>query len=69
MLFTDESRFCLTRGMDGFAFIVEGMNVTPRPVLWSGIELEVEGPSVWGGMSPHHRTELVVLAGNLNAVC
>ena len=54
--------------MVGFAFIVEGMSVTPRAVLWSGIDLEVEGPSVWGGMSPHHRTELVVIAGNLNAV-
>ena len=32
----------------GFAFIVEGMSVTPRPVLWSGIDLEGEGPS-WSG--------------------
>ena len=23
---------------------------------------------VWGGVSQHHRTELVVIAGNLNAV-
>jgi hypothetical protein len=29
--------------MVGFAFIVEGISVTP--VLWSGIDLEVEGPS------------------------
>ena len=29
----------------GFLFIVEGMSITPRPVLWSGIDLEVEGPS------------------------
>ena len=34
--------------MVGFAFIVEGMSVTLRPVLWSGIDLEVEGPS-WSG--------------------
>uniref|UniRef100_A0AAZ3QEQ4 Tc1-like transposase DDE domain-containing protein n=1 Tax=Oncorhynchus tshawytscha TaxID=74940 RepID=A0AAZ3QEQ4_ONCTS len=55
--------------MVGFAFIVEGMSVTPRPVLWSGIDLEVEGfVMVWGGVSQHHRTELVVIAGNLNAV-
>jgi hypothetical protein len=27
----------------GFAFIVEGMSVTPMPILWSGIDLEVEG--------------------------
>uniref|UniRef100_A0AAZ3P9X0 Transposase Tc1-like domain-containing protein n=1 Tax=Oncorhynchus tshawytscha TaxID=74940 RepID=A0AAZ3P9X0_ONCTS len=31
--------------MVGFAFIVKGMSITPRPVLWSGIDLEVEGPS------------------------
>ena len=24
---------------------------------------------VWGGVSQHHQTELVVIAGNLNAVC
>ena len=48
--------------MVGFAFIVKGMSVNPRPVLWSGINL------VWGGGSQHHRTELVVIAGNLNAV-
>ena len=23
----------------------------------------------WGGESQHHRTELVVIAGNLNTVC
>ena len=31
--------------MVGFTFIVEGMSVTLRPVLWSGSNLEVEGPS------------------------
>uniref|UniRef100_A0A8K9XW23 Transposase Tc1-like domain-containing protein n=1 Tax=Oncorhynchus mykiss TaxID=8022 RepID=A0A8K9XW23_ONCMY len=55
--------------MVGFAFIIEGMSVTPRPVLWSRIDLEVEGSSWSGcGVSQHHRTELVVTAGNLNAV-
>jgi hypothetical protein len=34
--------------MVGFAFIVEGMSVTQRPVLWSGIDLEVEGHSIIG---------------------
>ena len=53
--------------MVGFAFIVEGMRVTPRPVLWSGINMG--GSVVWGGVSQQHRTELVVIAGNLNAVC
>uniref|UniRef100_A0AAZ3NZM4 Transposase Tc1-like domain-containing protein n=1 Tax=Oncorhynchus tshawytscha TaxID=74940 RepID=A0AAZ3NZM4_ONCTS len=45
VLLTDESRFCLTVG---FSFIVEGMSVTPRPVIWSKINLEVEGLS-WSG--------------------
>jgi hypothetical protein len=51
-----------------FAFIVEGMSVTQRPVLWSGIDLEVEGPSWSGAVCQYHRTELVVIAGDLNAV-
>ena len=51
-----------------FAFIVEGMSVTPRPVLWSGIDLEVEGPSWSGAVSQHLQTALVVIAGNINAV-
>ena len=54
--------------MVGFAFIVELMSGTPRPVLWSGIDLEVEGQSWSGAVSQHHRTDLVVIAGNLNAV-
>uniref|UniRef100_A0A8K9UQ62 Tc1-like transposase DDE domain-containing protein n=1 Tax=Oncorhynchus mykiss TaxID=8022 RepID=A0A8K9UQ62_ONCMY len=57
-----------------FVFIFEGMSVTPRPVLWSGIDLEVEGLS-WsgggggGGGSQHRRTEQVVIADSLNAMC
>ena len=54
--------------MVGFEFIIEGMSVTPRPVLWSGINLEVEGPSWSGAVSHHHRTEHVVIVCNLNAV-
>ena len=38
--------------MVGFTFIFEGMSVTLRPVLWSGIDLEVEGPS-WSGAECH----------------
>ena len=55
--------------MFGFAFIAEGMSATPRPVRWTRIELEVEGPS-WAGAVCHSikRTELVVIAGNVNAV-
>ena len=33
-------------------FNVAGIRVTPRPVLWSGIDLEVEGPS-WSGAVCH----------------
>ena len=39
--------------MVGLAFIVEGMSATPRPVLTA---------------TPHHWTELVVIAGNLDAL-
>ena len=38
--------------MVGFAFIIEGMSITPRPVLCSRIDLEVEGPS-WSGAACH----------------
>ena len=52
--------------MVGFVFIVKGKSITPRPVHW--IDLEVEGSSWSGDVSQHHRTELVVIAGNLNTV-
>ena len=35
-----------------FAFIVEGMSVTPRPALGSRIDLEVECQS-WSGAGSH----------------
>ena len=38
--------------MVGFTLIVDGMTVTPRPVLWSEIDLEVEDPS-WSGAVCH----------------
>ena len=51
------SRGCVSPGvMVGFAFIVEGLSITPRPVLWTGIDLEVEGPS-WS-RSEEHTSEL-----------
>ena len=52
VLFTDKSWFVSPGVMVGFAFIVKGMSVTPRPVLWSGIGLEVKGPS-WSGAACH----------------
>ena len=47
--------------MVGYAFIVEGMRVTPRPVLWSEIDLEVEGPS-WSGAVSHSIIGLSLLS-------
>jgi hypothetical protein len=47
--------------MAGFAFIVEGMSVTPMPVLWRGINLEVEGPS-WSGVVYHSIIGLSLLS-------
>ncbi|XP_064856416.1 solute carrier family 35 member F5-like isoform X2 [Oncorhynchus nerka] len=44
-----------------FAFIVEGMSVTPRPVLWCGIDLEVEGSS-WSGAVSHSIIGLSLLS-------
>ena len=47
--------------MVGFAFIVEGLSVTPRLVLWSRIDLEVEGPS-WSGAVCHNIIGLSLLS-------
>jgi hypothetical protein len=47
--------------MVGFAFIVEGMSVTRRPVLWSGINLEVEGSS-WSWAMCHSIIRLSLLS-------
>ena len=47
--------------MEGFAFIVEGMSITLRPVLWSRIDLEVEGPS-WTGAACHSIIGLSLLS-------
>uniref|UniRef100_A0AAZ3QU02 Transposase Tc1-like domain-containing protein n=1 Tax=Oncorhynchus tshawytscha TaxID=74940 RepID=A0AAZ3QU02_ONCTS len=45
----------------GFTLIVDGMSVTQRPVLWSGIELEVEGP-LWSGAVCHSIIGLKLLS-------
>uniref|UniRef100_A0AAZ3RCC2 Tc1-like transposase DDE domain-containing protein n=1 Tax=Oncorhynchus tshawytscha TaxID=74940 RepID=A0AAZ3RCC2_ONCTS len=64
VVFAGESLFGLTR--DG-EFIVEGMSTEActleRDRFGGGGSV-----MVWGGVSQHHRTELVVIAGNLNAV-
>ena len=55
--------------MVGFAFIVEGMSISPRPVLWRGIDFGGGGAvMVWGDVSQHHWPELVVIAGKTSCV-
>ena len=58
MLFTDESRFCLTGG-DG-RINTEAWTLERDRFGGGG---SVMG---WGVVSQHHRTELVVIEGNLN---
>uniref|UniRef100_A0AAQ4R3M5 Transposase Tc1-like domain-containing protein n=1 Tax=Gasterosteus aculeatus aculeatus TaxID=481459 RepID=A0AAQ4R3M5_GASAC len=56
VLFTDESRFCLTRG-DGQIRVYRRRNERyTEACTWSGIDLEVGGSViVWGGISHHHQ--------------
>uniref|UniRef100_A0A8C8GZ84 Inosine-5'-monophosphate dehydrogenase n=1 Tax=Oncorhynchus tshawytscha TaxID=74940 RepID=A0A8C8GZ84_ONCTS len=67
VLFTDESRFCLIRGDGQIVY-------RRRNERYEACTLEKNrfggGGSVmvWGGVSQHPRSELVVIAGNLNAV-
>uniref|UniRef100_A0A674BV00 Paired domain-containing protein n=1 Tax=Salmo trutta TaxID=8032 RepID=A0A674BV00_SALTR len=60
VLITDDG-FVSPGVMVRFAFIVEGMSITPRPVLWSGIDLEVEGPP-WSGAVSHSIIGLSLLS-------
>uniref|UniRef100_A0A8K9UYB4 Tc1-like transposase DDE domain-containing protein n=1 Tax=Oncorhynchus mykiss TaxID=8022 RepID=A0A8K9UYB4_ONCMY len=69
VLFTDESLFCLTRG-DGWIHV----NCRRNEHYTEACTLEGDrfggGGSVmvWGGVPQRHWTELVVIAGNLNAM-
>ena len=67
VLFTDESQFYLTRG-DGRICVYRRRN--ERYTEACTLEGDRFGASVmvWGGVPQHHRTELVVIAGNLNTV-
>uniref|UniRef100_A0A8K9UFN3 Tc1-like transposase DDE domain-containing protein n=1 Tax=Oncorhynchus mykiss TaxID=8022 RepID=A0A8K9UFN3_ONCMY len=68
VLFTDDSWFCLTRG-DGLICVYHRRNEHYTEVCtlqWD--RFGGGGPSWSGAVSQHHRTELVVIAGNLNAV-
>uniref|UniRef100_A0AAZ3P6A4 Tc1-like transposase DDE domain-containing protein n=1 Tax=Oncorhynchus tshawytscha TaxID=74940 RepID=A0AAZ3P6A4_ONCTS len=67
VLFTEESRFSLTRG-DGRIRIYRQRNerytcTLERDRFGGGGSI-----MVWGGVSQNHRTELVVIAGNITAV-
>uniref|UniRef100_A0A673W6P1 Tc1-like transposase DDE domain-containing protein n=1 Tax=Salmo trutta TaxID=8032 RepID=A0A673W6P1_SALTR len=69
VFFTDESRYCLTSG-DGRIRIYRRRNELFTEVCTLERDRFGGGGSVmvWGGVSQHHRTELVIIAGNLNAV-
>ena len=69
VLFTGESRFCLTRS-DGRIRVYHRRNECYTEACTLERDRFGGGGSVmvWGGVSQHHRTELVVIAGNLNSV-
>ena len=69
MLFTNKLWFCLTR-CDGRIRIYRLRNEHYTEACTLEWDRFGGGGSiiVWGGVSPHHWTELVVIAGNLNAV-
>ena len=69
VLFTDESQFCLTRG-DGRICIYRRRNERYTEACTLEQDRFGGGGSimVWGNVSQHKRTELVVIAGNLNTV-
>ena len=69
MLFTESSGFCLTRG-DSRSRVYRRRNESYSEACTLEQDRFGGGGSVmvWGGVPQHHRTELVVIAGNLNAV-
>ena len=70
MLFTDELRFCLSSG-DGRICVYRRSNERYTEACTLERDRFGGGGSimVWGGVSQHHQTKLVVIAGDLNAVC
>uniref|UniRef100_A0AAZ3ST77 Tc1-like transposase DDE domain-containing protein n=1 Tax=Oncorhynchus tshawytscha TaxID=74940 RepID=A0AAZ3ST77_ONCTS len=70
VLFPDESWFGLTRG-DGRIHVYCRRNERYTEACTLERDRFGGGGSVmvWGGVSQHHRTGLVVIAGNHNAVC
>ena len=67
MLFTDESRFCLNRS-DGWIRVYRRRNERYACTLEQDRFGGGGSVMVWAGVSQHYQTELVVIAGNLNAV-
>ena len=69
VLFTDESQFCLTKS-DGRICVYCGRNEHYTEACTVERDQFGGGGSVmfWCAVSQHHQTELVVIAGNLNAV-
>jgi hypothetical protein len=69
LLFTDESRLCLTRGY-GQIRVYRRRNESYTEACTLEWDRFGDGGSVmvWGGVSQHHWTEIVVIAGNHNAV-
>jgi hypothetical protein len=68
VLFTDESRFCLTRGIGRIHVYRQRNEHYTEACTLEGRFGGGGSVMVWSGVSQHHRTELVI-AGNLNAVC
>ena len=69
MLFIDETWFCLTRGDDRIrVYRRRNEHYTEDCTLERGRFGGGGSIMVWGGVSLHYRTELVVIAGNINAV-
>ena len=66
VLFTDELQFCFTRG--GRIRVYRQRNELYTEACTLERDRFGDGGSVmvWGSVSQHHRTELVVIAGNLN---
>jgi hypothetical protein len=67
VLFTDASQFCLTRG-DGRICIYRRRNECYTEACTLNGDQGGGSVMVLDSVSQHHRTELVVIAGNLNAV-
>ena len=69
MLFTDESWFCLTRVGRIRVYHRRNEHYTEACTLERDRFAGGGSVMVGDGVSQHHLTEIVVIAGNLNTVC